>query len=53
MVKMEKTRLTKIRKGMGLTVLLLLVIVVSYNALFSFSYSVGPNYRNVSIDTKR
>jgi hypothetical protein len=52
MVKMEKTRLTKIRKGMGLTVLLLLVIVVSYNALFSFSYSVGPNYRNVSIDTR-
>ncbi len=31
--------------------LLLLLAVLLYNALFSFSYSVGPNYRNVSIDT--
>jgi len=28
------------------------VVFALYNALFSFSYSVGPNYRNISIDTR-
>ncbi len=32
--------------------LALLLALLSYNALFSFGYSVGPNYRNVSIDTR-
>lgn len=30
----------------------LFTLVILYNAFFSFSYSVGTNYRNVSIDTR-
>ncbi len=40
------------RRLFGSAILLLLAAVLVYNALFSFSYSVGPNYRNVSIDTR-
>ncbi len=39
-------------KVFALSVLSLILIVLAYNALFSFSYSVGPNYRNVSVDTR-
>lgn len=31
---------------------MLLAVVLIYNALFSFSYSIGPNYRNISVDTR-
>ncbi len=34
------------------TLLLFAVSILLYNALFSYSYSVGPNYRNVSVDTR-
>jgi hypothetical protein len=40
------------RQLLGGTILLLLAIVLVYNALFSFSYSIGPNYRNISVDTR-
>ncbi len=37
----------------ALSVLVFLgVSILLYNAFFSYSYSVGPNYRNVSIDTR-
>jgi len=37
----------------GLIVVMALIVVITlYNALFSFSYSVGENYRNVSVDTR-
>ncbi len=39
-------------KAIGLLVLSLFTLALLYNALFSLSYSVGPNYRNVSIDTR-
>jgi len=32
--------------------MLLLLAVLLYNVVFSYSYSVGPNYRNVTIDTR-
>lgn len=41
-----------LRRGGAITLLLLTLLVILYNALFTFSYSVGPNYRNVSIDTR-
>ncbi len=41
------------KRTRGLLLLLTLAVaILLYNALFSFSYSVGPNYRNVSIDTR-
>jgi len=43
-----QTRRRRLRGALLLVALALLL----YNALFSFSYSVGPNYRNVSIDTQ-
>jgi len=43
--------MTSIRSHTGTALLLLLLGILLYNAAFSFSYSVGPNYRNVSIDT--
>jgi len=39
------------RQAFGAAVLSLFALIMVYNALFSFSYSIGPNYRNVSIDT--
>ena len=41
-----------LRRGGAVVTLLFLLAIFLYNALFSFSYSVGPNYRNVSIDTQ-
>ncbi len=43
---------TNRQRMLALSILSLVVVVLAYNALFSFSYSVGPNYRNVSIDTR-
>jgi hypothetical protein len=40
------------RRPFALALLILVAGVLLYNALFSFSYSIGPNYRNVSIDTR-
>ena len=40
------------RRLLPLLALSLVMGILLYNALFSFSYSVGPNYRNVSIDTR-
>lgn len=40
------------RRVFALAVLALLASIFLYNALFSFSYSIGPNYRNVSVDTR-
>jgi len=40
------------RKGILAVLLFLALALLAYNAVFSFSYSVGPNYRNVSIDTR-
>ena len=42
----------RLRSGIAATLLVVTVVLFAYNAIFSFSYSVGPNYRNVSIDTK-
>ncbi len=39
------------RHALGAALFALFTLFMLYNALFSFSYSVGPNYRNVSIDT--
>ncbi len=41
-----------VRRRTLLALTLLGVGVLLYNALFSYSYSVGPNYRNVSVDTR-
>jgi hypothetical protein len=40
------------RRRLGGALLLIALALLLYNALFSFSYSIGPNYRNVSIDTE-
>jgi hypothetical protein len=46
------TNMERRTKTYGLILLLLVTLVVLYNAFFSFSYSVGPNYKNVSVDTR-
>ncbi|MBR9692789.1 hypothetical protein GOV07_02540 [Candidatus Woesearchaeota archaeon] len=47
---MERTN----RKGRTAAMIFLIILasVLIFNALFSFSYSVGPNYRNISVDTR-
>ena len=39
-------------KTLGLIMLLLLAIIITYNTNFSYSWSHGLNYRNVTVDTR-
>ena len=46
------TNETTKRRLLGFAVLCMLALVVLHNAFFSLSYSIGPNYRNISVDTR-
>ena len=50
-MRRNETQKDNRKRTVGLILFALFAAILIYNSLFSFSYSVGPNYRNVSIDT--
>ena len=49
---MERAGTASSKRRLLLALLVLVTAIALYNALFSYSYSFDPNYRNVSVDTK-